>query len=182
MQNGNVGTPVKVFLQLIQSCRLPPRLIRKLGLTFPKTSSSRRYGNVPFHYRDSWTLPATEETVFTAAGHEISGPGTYAAPPLRRRKLVGHAATTEKDEPQKEEEQEEEDAHSNADDVSLNLFIFISRTSNALLIIASIRCYMGLTELSPASRHFGLTIIDFVGCRMMISARSGSAMRLCTRM
>ncbi|XP_040021411.1 G patch domain-containing protein 3 [Gasterosteus aculeatus] len=116
MQNGNVGTPVKVFLQLIQSCRLPPRLIRKLGLTFPKTSSSRRYGNVPFHYRDSWTLPATEETVFTAAGHEISGPGTYAAPPLRRRKLVGHAATTEKDEPQKEEEQEEEDAHSNADD------------------------------------------------------------------
>uniref|UniRef100_G3NW27 G patch domain containing 3 n=1 Tax=Gasterosteus aculeatus TaxID=69293 RepID=G3NW27_GASAC len=93
MQNGNVGTPVKVFLQLIQSCRLPPRLIRKLGLTFPKTSSSRRYGNVPFHYRDSWTLPATEETVFTAAG-----------------------PTTEKDEPQKEEEQEEEDAHSNADD------------------------------------------------------------------
>ncbi|XP_075965379.1 G patch domain-containing protein 3 [Anarhichas minor] len=116
MQNGNVGTPVKVFLQLIQSCRLPPRLIRKLGLTFPKTSSNRRYGNVPFHYRDTWTLPATEETVLTAAGHEISGPGTLAAPFSRRRKLFDHAATTETDEPQKEEEEEEEDAQSNADD------------------------------------------------------------------
>uniref|UniRef100_A0A8C2XIS7 G patch domain containing 3 n=1 Tax=Cyclopterus lumpus TaxID=8103 RepID=A0A8C2XIS7_CYCLU len=95
MQNGNVGTPVKVFLQLIQSCRLPPRLIRKLGLTFPKTSSNRRYGNVPYQYWDTWTLPATEETVLTAAGHEISGP-----------------------EPQKEkeEEEEEEDAQSCADD------------------------------------------------------------------
>ncbi|XP_029601275.1 G patch domain-containing protein 3 isoform X2 [Salmo trutta] len=44
MPAGNVGTTVKVFLQLIQSCRLPPRLIRKLGLAFPKTSCNRRYG------------------------------------------------------------------------------------------------------------------------------------------
>ncbi|XP_078109452.1 G patch domain-containing protein 3 [Sander vitreus] len=113
MQNGNVGTPVKVFLQLIQSCRLPPRLIRKLGLTFPKTSSNRRYGNVPFQYKDSWTLPATEETILTAAGHEISGPGTLAARPLGQRQLADHTETTETDELQKEEE---EDAQSNADD------------------------------------------------------------------
>ncbi|XP_033958445.1 G patch domain-containing protein 3 [Pseudochaenichthys georgianus] len=112
MQNGNVGTPVKVFLQLIQSCRLPPRLIRKLGLTFPKTGSNRRYGNVPFQYKDSWTLPATEETIFTADGHEISGPGTYTAPYLGRRLLADCTQTTETDEPQ----EEEEDAHSNADD------------------------------------------------------------------
>ncbi|XP_067458097.1 G patch domain-containing protein 3 [Thunnus thynnus] len=114
MRNGNVGTPVKVFLQLIQSCRLPPRLIRKLGLTFPKTSSNRRYGNVYFQYKDSYMFPATEETVLTAAGHEISGPGALAAPSSGRRLLVDHTETTETDEPRKEEE--EEDAQSNADD------------------------------------------------------------------
>ncbi|XP_022609237.1 G patch domain-containing protein 3 [Seriola dumerili] len=113
MQNGNVGTPVKVFLQLIQSCRLPPRLIRKLGLTFPKTSSNRRYGNVPFQYQDTWTLPATEETVLTAAGHEISGPGILAAPPSGSKQLADSTETTETDERQKEED---EDAQSNADD------------------------------------------------------------------
>lgn len=112
MQNGNVGTPVKVFLQLIQSCRLPPRLIRKLGLTFPKTGSNRRYGNVPFQYQDTLTLPATEETVLTASGHEISGPGAFRAPFSGKRQLADHTETTETDEPQGEEE----DAQSNADD------------------------------------------------------------------
>ncbi|KAK5604829.1 hypothetical protein CRENBAI_008915 [Crenichthys baileyi] len=114
MQNGNVGTPITVFLQLIQSCRLPPRLIRKLGLTFPKTSSSRRYGNVPFQYHNTCILPATEETVITAAGHEISGPGSLTAPSSRTRLLADDAHTTEADDTQNEEEGE--DAQSNADD------------------------------------------------------------------
>ncbi|KAM9722974.1 G patch domain-containing protein 3 [Menidia menidia] len=114
MQKGNVGTSVKVFLQLIQSCRLPPRLIRKLGLTFPKTSSNRRYGNVPFQYRNTWTLAPTEETVLTAAGHEISGPGIFVAPPSRSRQQADDTETAEADETQKKEE--EEDAQSDADD------------------------------------------------------------------
>ncbi|XP_061633874.1 G patch domain-containing protein 3 [Phyllopteryx taeniolatus] len=114
MQNGNVGTSVKVFLQLIQSCRLPPRLIRKLGLTFPKTGSNRRYGNVPFQYQDTCTLPATEETVLTAAGHEISGPGALAARTSARRWHDDPCETAETDEPHTEEE--EEDVQSNADD------------------------------------------------------------------
>ncbi|MCI4391156.1 hypothetical protein PGIGA_G00130970 [Pangasianodon gigas] len=74
MPAGNVGTPVTVFLQLIQSCRFPPRLIRKLGLTFPKTGSHRRYGNVPYHYNTA-VVAASEESVFTAGGVEICGPG-----------------------------------------------------------------------------------------------------------
>lgn len=114
MPNGNVGTPVKVFLQLIQSCRLPPRIIRKLGLTFPKTGSNRRYGNVPFHYQDTQTLPVLEETVLTANGHEISGSGSLAAPASGKGHLSDHTETREYDEPQKEEE---EDQQSNADDV-----------------------------------------------------------------
>lgn len=163
MQNGNVGTPVKVFLQLIQSCRLPPRLIRKLGLTFPKTGSNRRYGNVPFQYKDSWTLPATEETIFTADGHEISGPGTYTAPYLGRRLLADCTQTTETDEPQ----EEEEDAHSNADDVGLNPYIIM---------------FMSSIHEKSSCLDCCLTICHVVGCRMMTGVRSGNAMKLCMRM
>lgn len=112
MPNGNVGTPVKVFLQLIQSCRLPPRLIRKLGLVFPKTSSNRRYGNVPFQYQNSCTLPATEETVLTAAGHEISGPGTLPVLFLGQKKTADNTETENTEEP----ETEEKDTQSDVDD------------------------------------------------------------------
>lgn len=112
MPNGNVGTSVKVFLQLIQSCRLPPRLIRKLGLVFPKTSSNRRYGNVPFQYQNTCTLPATEETVLTAAGHEISGPGTLTSSFFSRNKSNENTETENIEEP----ESKEEDTQSDADD------------------------------------------------------------------
>lgn len=117
MPNGNVGTPVKVFLQLIQSCRLPPRIIRKLGLTFPKTGSNRRYGNVPFHYQNTQTLPVLEETVLTANGHEISGPGPFAAPASGKGRLSDPTATTDDDEEEEPREEEEEDQESNTDDV-----------------------------------------------------------------
>ncbi|XP_016375552.1 G patch domain-containing protein 3 isoform X1 [Sinocyclocheilus rhinocerous] len=80
MPAGNVGTPVSVFLELIQSCRLPPRLIRKLGLTFPKTGSSRRYGNVPYLYHNTALVSRAEESVFTAGGIEISAPGRLDTP------------------------------------------------------------------------------------------------------
>ncbi|XP_020308952.1 G patch domain-containing protein 3 isoform X1 [Oncorhynchus kisutch] len=108
MPAGNVGTTVKVFLQLIQSCRLPPRLIRKLGLAFPKTSCNRRYGNVPFQYHNTSLAPSTEESVFTAGGHEISGPGSVAPP----------SGTQGPTDPSGDPEipEEDEDAQSNADD------------------------------------------------------------------
>jgi hypothetical protein len=51
MPQGNIGTPTKYFLAKIQSCSLPSKLIRKLGLNFPKTKT-RRYGSVPFDYRN----------------------------------------------------------------------------------------------------------------------------------
>lgn len=127
MQNGNVGTPVKVFLQLIQSCRLPPRLIRKLGLTFPKTSSNRRYGNVPFQYQDTYTLPATEETVLTASGHEISGPGTLATAPSGPRQLVFNSTETKETD---ELHNNEEDAESNADDVGISWYLIAPHKRN----------------------------------------------------
>lgn len=49
MPNGNVGTPLCVFIELIRKCKFPPHLIKKLGLTFPR-SKKGKYGNVPFDY------------------------------------------------------------------------------------------------------------------------------------
>ncbi|XP_038233711.1 G patch domain-containing protein 3 [Dermochelys coriacea] len=71
MPHGNVGTPLRVFLELIKACRLPPRVIKKLQLRFPKTGSSRRYGNVPFKYRDTETVEQ-EDLVYTDMGEEIT--------------------------------------------------------------------------------------------------------------
>lgn len=75
MPNGNVGTPTMVFLEYIKSCRLPPKVIKKLGLTFPKTRTNKQYGSVPFNYGgDVVTLSESDtETVDvkTASGHEL---------------------------------------------------------------------------------------------------------------
>ncbi|KAL8220658.1 UNVERIFIED_CONTAM: hypothetical protein K2H54_051626 [Gekko kuhli] len=71
MPNGNVGTPLRVFLEFINACRMPARAIRKLQLQFPKTASSRRYGNVPFTYEETETV-VDEERVYTATGEEIA--------------------------------------------------------------------------------------------------------------
>ncbi|KAM5179866.1 LOW QUALITY PROTEIN: G patch domain-containing protein 3 [Mantella aurantiaca] len=68
MAQGNVGTPVSTFLQLIRSCRLPPRLISRLGLQFHR--SRRRYGNVPYDYTGT-EIVEQEEGVYTATGHEL---------------------------------------------------------------------------------------------------------------
>ena len=50
MPQGNVGTPTRFFMEQIQNCKLPPSIIKKLGLVFPKQRSNRIYGNVSFDY------------------------------------------------------------------------------------------------------------------------------------
>lgn len=74
MPCGNVGTPLSVFLDLIKACRMPSRAIKKLRLQFPRTGSSRRYGNVPFSYEETKTI-VEEERVYTASGEEITEGG-----------------------------------------------------------------------------------------------------------
>ncbi|KAJ8044005.1 G patch domain-containing protein 3 [Holothuria leucospilota] len=72
MPRGNVGTPTQTFLELIKDCKIPPSVIRKLGLTFPKRRSNRQYGNVPFHYGTNVTPGREEEEVaLTGKGEEI---------------------------------------------------------------------------------------------------------------
>lgn len=108
MPFGNVGTPLKVFLELIRACRLPPRIIKKLQLDFPKTGSSRRYGNVPFEYQNTETV-IEEERVYTATGDEI----TEDEGPVARTEVADPAGAEEDEVGQ---EKEEEELHS--DDVS----------------------------------------------------------------
>uniref|UniRef100_A0A8D0EYR2 G-patch domain containing 3 n=1 Tax=Strix occidentalis caurina TaxID=311401 RepID=A0A8D0EYR2_STROC len=95
MPYGNVGTPLKVFLELIRACRLPPRIIKKLQLDFPKTGSSRRYGNVPFEYQDTETV-IEEERIYTATGDEITEEeGPVATSELFRREGEGQGSREE---------------------------------------------------------------------------------------
>ena len=59
---GNIGTPTAHFLRLINSCRLPPVLVQKLGLKFDKKKDSRLYSVVPYNYSEkvisgSYCLP-----------------------------------------------------------------------------------------------------------------------------
>uniref|UniRef100_K7GGD7 G-patch domain containing 3 n=1 Tax=Pelodiscus sinensis TaxID=13735 RepID=K7GGD7_PELSI len=107
MPQGNVGTPVRVFLELIKACRLPPPIIKKLQLRFPKTGSSRRYGNVPFNYQDTETVEQ-EELVYTDTGEEITmEKGTLAR--------TGSQTSDEEDREGPREEEAEE-SHSDDDD------------------------------------------------------------------
>ena len=52
MPQGNVGTPVSVFMELIKNCRLPCHVIKKLKLNFPIGQLRKRYGAVPMSYSD----------------------------------------------------------------------------------------------------------------------------------
>ncbi|XP_012887724.1 PREDICTED: G patch domain-containing protein 3 [Dipodomys ordii] len=105
MPNGNVGTPLRVFLELIRACRLPPRIITQLQLQFPKTGSSRRYGNVPFKYEESETVEQ-EEHVYTAEGEEIPQ-GTC---------LIDAPASISEETADEGEREEKEESHSDDDD------------------------------------------------------------------
>ena len=50
MPMGNVGTSTAHFTKLINSCKLPTKVISKLKLKFPKSRTKRRYGAVPLDY------------------------------------------------------------------------------------------------------------------------------------
>ncbi|XP_054855579.1 G patch domain-containing protein 3 [Eublepharis macularius] len=112
MPFGNVGTPLRVFLELINSCRMPARAIRKLQLQFPKTGSSRRYGNVPFTYKESETV-VEEERIYTAAGEEI----TEGEPLLQVGRVTVKDDKEDKDwEALEKEASTEDDCHLDEDD------------------------------------------------------------------
>ena len=50
MPNGNVGTSLSIFRELIRTCKLPPYVIKKLDLNFSMGKSKKKYSNVPLDY------------------------------------------------------------------------------------------------------------------------------------
>uniref|UniRef100_A0A8C0GRP5 G-patch domain containing 3 n=1 Tax=Chelonoidis abingdonii TaxID=106734 RepID=A0A8C0GRP5_CHEAB len=108
MPHGNVGTPLRVFLELIKACRLPPRVIKKLQLRFPKTGSSRRYGNVPFKYQDTETVEQ-EDLVYTDTGQEITMEKGHLA-------RTGMTQTSDEEDWEGPGKEEAEESHSDDDD------------------------------------------------------------------
>ncbi|XP_019634690.1 PREDICTED: G patch domain-containing protein 3-like [Branchiostoma belcheri] len=111
MPRGNVGTPIKVFLELIRTCRLPPILIHKLGLVFPSTGSSRRYGNVPFDYGGR---VVEGSMVLTGTGEELSAEVGFVEQ-QQRRKEEEQEKRREQERQQKEEEDKADESHSDDD-------------------------------------------------------------------
>lgn len=109
MPNGNVGTPTKVFLELIQQCRLPPVVIKKLGLTFPKTRTNKKYGDVPFDYgREIVETDFSDESVtcISGQGHKLLSEGEFQKDDVNN--IAGPSQnTSENEESLKQTEQEE---------------------------------------------------------------------------
>lgn len=90
MPNGNVGTPTLVFLEFIRQCRLPPAVIKKLGLSFPKTRTNKKYGSVPFNYggglvgeEEDFPEESEDTVVKTADGNEIHKEGEVTVNGIR---------------------------------------------------------------------------------------------------
>lgn len=62
LPQGNVGTPLSTLMELIRQCKLPARVIKKLGIEFPKSRTRRRYGAVHLDYGTSSTDYGTSST------------------------------------------------------------------------------------------------------------------------
>lgn len=81
MPNGNVGTPTAVFMDAIRQCKLPPVVIKKLGLKFPKTRVKNRYGNVSFDYggeiEEVQDAEPAVENVLSGSGHRLVSEEDY---------------------------------------------------------------------------------------------------------
>ncbi len=88
MPNGNVGTPTKIFIELINRCIMPQSLIARLGLNLTnyRKHKKKTYSSVEFNYSDKGIddntgmgNPGTStqeafvnDVVSTASGHRIS--------------------------------------------------------------------------------------------------------------
>lgn len=106
MPNGNVGTPTRFFMLVIQKCQLPSKLISKLGLIFPKMHSNRRYCNVTFDYGGKLHKGKLEDfaEIQSGGGHDILPEGSVKEKPNEE------PSATEAKKEHEEDEQSEVDA------------------------------------------------------------------------
>ena len=79
MPQGNVGTPTKIFLDLIQRCLLPHNLIQKLQLEFPGTSGARLYSNVSLNYETNKDFSNKPEISGFDTGYKTARASSYSS-------------------------------------------------------------------------------------------------------
>ena len=90
LPQGNVGTPAKVILGLIKSCRLPTVALKRLDLDFSLLKNPKRYGAVPYSYEEEGgTAAAMAATNASASAHHSSS----TAAPLPGLREEGNAMT-----------------------------------------------------------------------------------------
>lgn len=99
MPHGNVGTSLRIFRELIRSCRLPPSVIKKLRLVFP--TSLKRYGAVPLDYATE-TRGISLSEMRKREGHTIKSTSS------RKKRKIVKEDQIEEDEGKQEEEEDEE--------------------------------------------------------------------------
>ncbi|KAG8177578.1 hypothetical protein JTE90_011744 [Oedothorax gibbosus] len=108
MPNGNVGTKTSHFLTEINACRLPPSLIAKLGLQFPRSHRKRIYGSVPFDYIYKPKYRNIRNYKSKPAEPVVSEPSTHKKPWCPRFKPEETNLEEEEDKESQEESEEEE--------------------------------------------------------------------------
>ena len=96
MPQGNVGTPVAVFMQLIRTCRLPSHVIRKLKLEFPSGKRRSKYSAVPMDYMSSRKGVKLSEMELGTGVDEKEEEEISIGP--KRKKIKGGSPSTEEEE------------------------------------------------------------------------------------
>ncbi|KAF8781389.1 G patch domain-containing protein 3 [Argiope bruennichi] len=115
MPNGNVGTPTDHFLKEIRMCRLPPPVIFKLGLKFPRSQLRRIYSNVAFDYKSKKERLKSKSNVSNSK--PVLGPSYHKR--YWRSALPEESSYLEEKDDEEESEEEEWDRHEALhDDVS----------------------------------------------------------------
>ncbi|GIY99125.1 g patch domain-containing protein 3 [Caerostris extrusa] len=113
MPNGNIGTKTNHFLNEIRACRLPPSLISKLGLQFPRNRSRRIYGSVGFDYRPKREQLRSKNKIFAIPDFE---PTFHKKPWCSRLPVEDLEQDNKEDKEESESEEEEWDRHESLHD------------------------------------------------------------------
>ena len=109
LPRGNVGTCTKFLLESIQSCKLPPTIIKRLKLNFHE-KRRRAYATVPLTYKE----PKSHKSYYVPSANTESklGSSSSATSEPRADKSEPQKIDRNEDKVLNDEEVEEKDAHS----------------------------------------------------------------------
>jgi hypothetical protein len=79
MPHGNVGTPLQMFLESIRLSLLPPSVIRKLRLRFPRNVARRCFSELGFDYATGSLLTRKRAAASAASSSSSSSSSSFSA-------------------------------------------------------------------------------------------------------